>query len=716
MTDYLPEERARGITIQSAAITFPWAKHSINLIDTPGHADFTFEVARSLRVLDGAVAILDGVAGVEAQTEKVWRQADEWALSRVAYVNKMDRTGAGFGRTVREIYSRLGARPIVMQLPVFEGGLEGGTFKGVVDIIEQVVLTWSAEEDGKSKISAIPLAKCGMEDVVKETGIARTAMMETLAELDDQFLEYYLEHQEGKGISGQIRKAIRSLTIKGTIVPVFCGASLRDVGVEPLLDAIVHYLPSPKDRPPPLVRLDHKNQLAALHSEKGLVCALAFKVIQDALKGPLVFVRVYQGSITKSSILLNIRTGDKERANRLLRMYADDSVEINAITDGNIGVVLGLKNTITGDTIVNKPPSTPFHLLPIPTSPPVFIASIEPHSLGEAQSVSNAIQRLLREDPSLTVTTDEDTGQLLLGGMGELHLQIARDRLINEFDAKCEMGKVRVSYRETLSNNSIAVVERLYEKEVNGKPTKVGMTVEVSNLSSVEQQSQPLHHRTQQVEEFGNIIDVNMAGSHTIPGIEEAQVVEAICAGVRAVLQSGPTFQLPLHSVLISVRDLQTFETLTTYQSIVTGVRLASQDALKEAISSRGTTLMEPFMKVVVTVNGHDVGRVVSDLTAARGGMILSMDSGTPNVQGDSTERVQIYAPPDATYEGDSTQTDITLATIIARVPLKEMVGYSTTLRSLTQGRGTFVMSFQGFERMTGERASAVQKELTGLE
>ena len=717
VTDYLPEERARGITITAAAITFPWAGRSLNLIDTPGHVDFTYEVARSLRVLDGAVAILDGVAGVEAQTEKVWRQADEWNISRIAFVNKMDREGAGFGRTVREISSRLNVRPVVLQLPVFEGGLDGGTFKGLVDLVDSVVLTWSRQADGKNLVSAIPLNLYPSESIRDEAKRANIALMDTLAELDDQFLELYLGNEAAQEMSsGSIRNTIRTLTIKRDIVPVFCGASLRDIGVQPLLDAIVNYLPSPTDRPLPLIRLENEDRETTLPHDGKELCALAFKVVHDATKGPLVFVRVYQGSLTRGMALYNTRTKDKERANRLLRMYADESIEIDTITDGNIGVILGLRSTVTGDTLINRRADHNFRLLPIPTPPPVFIASIEPDSLKEAHAVSDAIRRLLREDPSLSVTTDEDSGQILLGGMGELHLEISRDRLVRDFGAKCAMGNVRVGYRETVAGGLTSFVEKVYEREINGKLTKVGVTVEVSSSDNLQRLRQSQRNR-RQFKEIGNVIDIDLSRTSAINGVDENQLFEGIRSGVRPVLQTGATFQLPLHSTLIQVSNLVVFENQTTYQSVVSAARLATQEAFKNAFAERDSVLMEPFMNVLVKVNGKDVGRVVSDLTSSRGGMILSMDSGSTSEDHLSSNPLpSFYAPPDSTFQEDSTRLDNTLATVTARMPLKEMVGYSKTLRSLTQGRGTFVMSLEGFERITEERAKAVRKELTGLE
>ena len=717
VTDYLPEERARGITITAASITFPWAGRSINLIDTPGHVDFTYEVARSLRVLDGAVAIFDGVAGVEAQTEKVWRQADEWNISRIAFVNKMDREGAGFGRTVREISSRLDVRPVVLHLPVFEGGLDGGSYKGIVDIVDSVVLTWSRQTDGKTLVSATPLNVYPSKAVRDEANRANVALLETLAELDDHFLELYLDKEGGREISpSSIRNTIRALTAKRDIVPVLCGASLRDIAVQPLLDAIVNYLPSPTERSMPLIRLDDEGRQTTLpHNDKEL-CALAFKVVHDATKGPLVFVRVYQGSLRKGMVLYNTRTRDKERANRLLRMYADDSTEIDAITNGNIGVILGLRSTMTGDTLIDRRTDDNFHLLPITTPPPVFIASIEPDSHKDAHTVTDAIQRLLREDPSLSVTTDEDSGQILLGGMGELHLEISRDRLVRDFGAKCAMGNVRVGYRETVAGGSTSCVEKIYEREINGKLTKVGLSVEISSLDKLE----PLRHshrRRRHYTEIGNAVDIDLSRAGAINGVDENQVFEGICSGIRPVLQTGTSFQLPLHSTLIQVSNLLIFENQTTYQSIVSAARVATQEAFKSAFSERDSVLMEPFMNVLVKVDSKDVGRVVSDLTSTRGGMIHSMDSGSPSDEHLGPDRISsVYAPPDSTFNEDSMQLEHILATVTAMVPLKEMVGYSKALRSLTQGRGSFVMSFEGFERMTEERAKGVRKELTGLE
>ena len=709
VTDYLPEERARGITITSAAVTFPWASHFINLIDTPGHADFTFEVARSLRVLDGAIAVLDAVAGVEAQTEKVWRQADEWNLSRLVYVNKMDRIGAGFGRTIRDISTRLKARPLVLQLPFFEHGIQDGAFQGVVDLVGLRVFRSS-----DSKLLAMDVKDLPHAEVRAEIDRARAAMLDTLAELDDEFLETYITNSEETKIPApSIRKAIRSLTLRRSIVPVLCGASLRDIGVPPLLDAIIHYLPSPADLPSPTAEIISEGRKLASEQFPGQTCALAFKVIYDVVMGPLVFVRVYRGSIAKGMTLLNTRSGEKEKPTRLLRMYADESIDLERIEEGNIGVLLGTKSTVTGDTITSKRIGPLFQLQPIVSPHPVFIASIEPESLSEAKNVSDALQKLLREDPSLSVSVDEDSGQILLGGMGELHLEIAHKKLVQQFGAKCAMGKVRVSYRETLTSGVEFTVDQVYDREINGKPTRFGLAVTVSNVDLKVPNPPAKRHR--QYWEYGNLIDIDLSQVHSLTNIDEEQAAEAIYAGSRAALQSTSSLQLPYHSVLVRVSNLQGFEKLTTFQSIFSASRLATQHALKRAISSNGPALMEPYMTLCITVPDAVAGDVIGDLTSSKGGLVLSFNSVDPPDFPDSRTPGDTYLPPDSTLSNSSAKSDH-FVTISARVPLKEMIGYDKSLRGISQGRGTFIMSLEGFERMTGERASRVYRELTGEE
>jgi len=516
VTDFLPAERARGITIQSAAITFNWPpqpdptedlkileavqkhqqprsalSHRINLIDTPGHADFTFEVRRSLRILDGAVCVLDGVAGVEAQTEQVWNQAADWNIPRIAYVNKLDREGAAFGQTVREIGIRLGGWPAVCQLPWFEGAR--GKFCGIADVLTLTGLKYESGGDGKS-ITRLNLAQ--LEDaeptLAAELRQARIALVELLSEHDEDMIETFLEAEEDHLAitSTQLLSSIRRSLVSGDgrLIPVFAGASFRNIGVQPLLDAVNDLLPSPLERPQAEVSIGEttgtlsdlldgklvvKSSGKSKQSKKGDAavpamqktlkgCALAFKVVNDPRKGVLVYIRVYSGTIDRNALLYNTNLKQSERATSLLRMYANQSVPVDTIEAGQIGVIAGSKFARTGDTLISchgnravpPQPLDGLQLRPIHIPPPVFFASIEANSLKDERDMHDKLNLLLREDPSLHVTQDEDTGQTLISGMGELHLEIARDRLVGELKANASMGKIAIGYRETLTQAS----------------------------------------------------------------------------------------------------------------------------------------------------------------------------------------------------------------------------------------------------------------------
>ncbi|KAL9138588.1 MAG: hypothetical protein Q9175_000216, partial [Cornicularia normoerica] len=509
VTDFLPAERARGVTIQSAAISFHWppfsagdfqrgttntsslVPHNINLIDTPGHADFTFEVLRSLRILDGAVCILDGVAGVEAQTEKVWYQAANYHIPKIIYINKLDRDGAAFGETVKQIAARLHTWPAVCQVPWWEGGR--GHFIGLGDAIGLRAFKWTKGGDGKDfqviSIDDFPSSEAGFAQEIKE---ARRALVELLSEHDEYLVEKYLEVDEDhlaiacEDIMTSLRRCV--LNQSSNIVPVFAGASFQNMGVQPLLDAVVQLLPSPHEALDPEINLGGaEGKLSSLLSGKVMSagtgpkskastakfkkqstaliqnlesCALAFKVVHDPRRGALVYVRVYSGSIQRQSILFNTNLQISERAPQLLKMYASDSVQIDAIPAGQIGVIPGLKYARTGDTLISytgaNPKSGPpaplntLQLRPIEVPPAVFFSSVEPHSMSEEKAVKSALQLLIREDPSLQVAEDAESGQTLLSGMGEFHLEIARDRLVNEMKAKAAMGKIEIAYRESI--------------------------------------------------------------------------------------------------------------------------------------------------------------------------------------------------------------------------------------------------------------------------
>ncbi|KAK5149271.1 hypothetical protein LTR04_007256 [Oleoguttula sp. CCFEE 6159] len=811
VTDFLPAERARGITIQSAAVTFSWPPangragpqgpskasaveaskdvlprssnpHSINLIDTPGHADFTFEVLRSLRILDGAVCILDGVAGVEAQTEKVWIQADQYRIPRIIFVNKLDRDGAAFGRTVKEIGARLHGWPAVCQIPWWKNG--NGTLQGVGDVVGLKGILWEEGGDGKAvKMSRLDELTRIDSKLAEELKKARIALVELLSEHDDSMVERFLEHDEDHlAISEvEIRESLRRCVLQSPqqVIPVFAGASFRNVGVQPLLDAVVDLLPAPNERPDPEISVgDAKGGLNDLLTGRLVVadeisatsargkkavgspkptalmrnleaCALAFKVVTDSRRGVLVYVRVYSGAISRNAALYNTNLQVTERAPRLLKMYANDAVEIPSISAGQIGVIPGLKYARTGDTLVaytginpkNGPPApiNSLQLRPITVPPPVFFTSVEPNSLAEEKHIAETLGLLLREDPSLNVSVDPESGQTHLSGMGELHLEIARDRLINDFKAKAEIGKIEIGYREAILTPSPSCTE-VFDREIAGKQARASCTATVSPLeesfldSTSSDNSKTMilsdsnrltvHHPT--LDSFGNAL------SSETPSLPQTLQLPAILAalqnGALAALARGPRHTYPLHSTQINITlDPATdiFPT-TTSAALSSAARLAVQAALKAASTDGDTVLMEPVMHVTISTDENSLGSVVHDISSARGGQVVSLggddsDSHSSTPLGNRALVIDpkcIYAPPDP-FAGSAGEADVAAEVngqrqITARVPLKEMVGYLKHLRALTGGRGTFVMSVDRFERMGAQRMRAVLGEMRG--
>lgn len=736
--------------------------HTINLIDTPGHADFTFEVIRSLRILDGAVCILDGVAGVEAQTEKVWAQANSWNIPRIIFVNKLDRDGATFERTVKEIGSRLRGWPAVCQIPWWEGGK--GRFTGVGDVVNLCALKWAEGGDGKS-IEHFTLEALEKEDpgLRAELIKARAALVEALCEQDELLLEKWLEcNDDSLAIPGQsIIDSLRRCVVgnPGRLIPVFAGASFRNIGVQPLLDAVDNLLPDPTERPDPEISLGTMNgslsdllqgklniaqsvgtkQLTKKSAApKALVsniegCALAFKVVNDARKGVLVYVRVYSGSINRNAPLWNTSLHVTERAQRLLQMQASDSIEISHIPAGQIGVIAGLKHARTGDTLMSytgvnpkigpPAPLNSLQLRPIEVPPPVFFAAIEPHSLSEEKNVADTLALLLREDPSLHVNVDEDSGQMLLSGMGELHLEIARDRLVKDFKAKATMGTIEISYRECVLSNTKAH-RVLFDREIANKRGKAGC----------EATCEPLAETTTEVPytvlRDGNAITTQILTSTDPENPEDAptlspelsldSIQNAMINGAVAALARGPRRGFPLHASHITLTfnlSEDFFGVDTTPAAISSAARLAAQATLKEALDKEALGLMEPVMNVVISCDEGSLGAIIHDISASRGGHILSLESEVDDGNNSDAENTividtkRIYAPPDPFASGtgpvDSSgpgrQRHIT-----ARVPLKEMVGYLKHLRSLTGGRGTFIMSVDKFEGLSGPREKAL--------
>lgn len=804
VTDFLPAERARGITIQSAAITFHWPpaadsdgppksfaqskeQHTINLIDTPGHADFTFEVVRSLRVLDGAICILDGVAGVEAQTEKVWRQANNYRIPRVIYINKLDRDGAAFNRTVNEIASKLHTWPVLCQIPWWKDG----KFVGVLDAINLRGLYWEQGGDGSifdvhdyQSLTALD------SDLAEELKKARVALVEILTEHDDKMVEEYIDADEDfmaiapAVIIESLRKSL--LSAENKITPVFAGASFRNTGVQPLLDAVNDFFPSPKETADPEIRLgEGRSSLAKLlHGELMAVdaqatkskskkapipstaktasmvqnlqaCALAFKVVNDPRRGVLVYVRVYSGSIARNALLYNTNLALSERAPRLLRMYANDAVEIQSIDEGQIGVIAGLKHARTGDTLIVYAGSNPktgppaplntLQLRPIDVPPPLFFTSLEPASLAEEKNLNEHVALLLREDPSLTVSIDPESGQTQLAGMGELHLEIARDRLINDFKVRATTGAIEIGYREAILDASGAPITETFDREVAGRRAAASCTASVAPIED------GTDHEIAEDDEYLHSVllsdSTNRLTVHTptllpsgLPASSEhpslpldlplAVCIAALSSGTSAALARGPSHALPMHSahVHITLDPATHLTTSSTAAALSSAARTAVTSALRIAAKNRETVLMEPVMLASIAVTEDSLGAVVHDLSSARGAQVLSLDGGEDGDSASSEEHIgfssaalaRVYAPPDPFGDRDAGGGDGAARgqgqqrLVKARVPLKEMVGYLKNLRSLTGGRGTFVMSVDRFERMNGQRMKAVLQEMKG--
>ena len=814
VTDFLPAERARGVTIQSAAITFHWPTlpqeghdmrrlhkagvpsqvqephlpHTINLIDTPGHADFTFEVLRSLRILDGAICILDGVAGVEAQTEKVWYQAATYHIPKIIYVNKLDRDGAAFGKTVQEIASRLFCWPAVCQIPWWEGGK--GRFIGVGDVIGLKACRWADDGDGKF-IEAIDLDDLPPRDTKfgQEIKKARVALIELLGEHDDTMVERYLDCNENhlavlaKDVNASLRRCV--LDIATNVVPVFAGASFRNIGVQPLLDAVINLLPNPSEARDPEVSVGELNgSLAELLAGKLLVeqaglsskskkqlmsprkistavikfieaCALAFKVVHDAQRGALVYVRVYSGTIQRNTLLFNTNLQRSEKASRLLKMYASDSTEVSEIPAGQIGAIPGLKYARTGDTLVcykgmnpkNGPPAplNSLQLRPIEVPPAVFFSSIESQSSGEERAVSNALALLVREDPSLQLNTDEDSGQTLLSGMGEFHLEIAKDRLTRDFKAKASMGKIEIAYRESVLLPSLPQLYT-FDQETAGKKGKASCTVIIGpwgedngpntnwdDFTSVTVDNN--NQITTTINAIDNTNTANTSWNGELPSHLPLPLVHtALRNGALAALGRGIVHGFPLINTRVSLTinpRTQIFGNETTPATIQAAARFATKEAIKKSMTEGGSALMELVMNVTVSTDEASLGAVVNDISSSRGGHVISVDDADvlPAGGGNATrndipmiDMRKVYIPPDPFAAPQSGETKehgemdygSRHRSITARVPLKEMVGYLNHLRSLTGGRGTFVMNADRFERVVGQREQALLKELRG--
>ena len=635
--DWMVQERERGITITAAATTCHWQGHRINIIDTPGHVDFTVEVERSLRVLDGAIAVFCSVGGVEPQSETVWRQADKYRVPRIAFVNKMDRVGANFQGVVRQISEKLGAKPVPIQLPI---GVED-TFRGVVDLITKKAIIYVDDLGTRSDETDIPA------EMVDDVEAAREALLEAVAEVDDELMAKYLEGEEIT--PEEIRRALRKGCLNLQLVPVLCGSAFKNKGIQPLLDAVVYYLPSPLDLPPVRgVNPNTDQEETRTASDDAPFSALAFKIMADPYVGKLAFFRVYSGVLKAGSYVLNSTKGRKERIGRLVRMHANHREEVDAVYAGDIAAAVGLKDTTTGDTLCDE--GSPIVLEKMEFPEPVIEQAIEPKTKADQDKLGLALQRLAEEDPTFRVHTDHETGQTIIRGMGELHLEIIVDRLLREFKVEANVGKPQVAYRETIRKPVRS--EGKFVRQTGGRGQYGHVILEIEPLEPGKGF------------EFVNKIVGGVVPKEYIPAVEE---------GIKEAMQTGVLAGYPVVDVRVSLVDGSYHEVDSSEMAF----KIAASIGFKEGAKKADPILLEPFMRVEVVTPEEFLGDVMGDLNARRGRIEGMERRGNTQV-------------------------------VRARVPLAEMFGYATDLRSMTQGRASYTMFFSHYEPVPANIAQEV--------
>jgi elongation factor G len=635
--DWMEQERERGITITAAATTSSWDGHRINIIDTPGHVDFTVEVERSLRVLDGGVVVFDAVAGVEPQSETVWRQADRYNVPRICFINKMDRTGAGFWRTIDMIRDRLGAKAAPVQLPI---GQESA-FEGVIDLLSLQALYYTDVLGANPQVAPIP------DHLRAEAEEHRAKLIEVVAETSDELMIRYLEGEELS--VDEIIAGLRAATIAGRLVPVLCGSALRNKGIQPMLDAVVRYLPSPLDVPP-VTGIDPKTDqtLTRTASDSEPFSALAFKIVADPFVGRLAYFRVYSGTLAAGSYVLNSTKNQRERIARLLRMHANKREEVASVGAGDIAAVVGLKNTFTGDTLCDLDQQIILETIRFPE--PVISVAIEPKTKADQDKMGLSLARLSEEDPTFRIRTDTETGQTIISGMGELHLEVIVDRMLREFKVEGNVGRPQVAYRETITQAVEA--EGRFVRQSGGRGQYGDCWIRIEPLGP-----------------SGGFEFVNKVVGGAIP----KEFVPAIEEGIREAMESGVVAGYPMVGVRAEVYD----GSYHAVDSSEMAFKIAGSMAFKSAAAKARPVLLEPIMRVEVTVPDDYMGEVMGDLSSRRG-HIAGIEARPPN------------------------------QVVRALVPLAHMFGYSTDLRSKTQGRASYSMEFSHYEEVPQSVAEAV--------
>ena len=641
VTDWMAQERERGITIVSAAVTAEWDGHLINIIDTPGHIDFTAEVQRSLRVLDGGIVVFDAVQGVEPQSETVWRQADRYHVPRICFVNKMDRVGASYENSIQSIKERLGANPIALQLPI---GSEAD-FQGAVDLIEMKAIVWQDDMGKDPIVEEIPA------DLIAQAEAKRDEMVEAIAETDDQLTFKYLEGEE---ISvEELKSALRNAVIANQATPVYCGSSLKNKGVQPLLDAVVDFLPSPLDIPAVTGINPKTEEEEERHAENSApTSALVFKIVTDPYVGRLAYFRVYSGKIEKGSSYFNPTKKSKERIGRLLRMYADRREEVDVIEAGDIGAVLGLKDSFTGDTLCNEGKQIVLESITFPE--PVISIAVEPKTQSDQEKMGEALRRLSEEDPTFQVRSDAETGQTVISGMGELHLDILVDRMLREFNVQANVGRPRVAYRETITR-PVEKAETRYVKQSGGRGQYGHVVLEM-------EPGKP----------GSGVIFLNKIVGGAIP----REFIPAVQKGVMEATEAGIVGGYPVVDINVTLYDGSFHEVDSSEMAF----KMAGSMAFKEGMHQGKAVALEPVMKVEVVIPEDYLGEVVGQINSRRGEI-----QGTDMRPGNSQA-------------------------IRAMVPLAEMFGYATELRSATKGRGVFTMEFDHYSKVSEK----LMKEVAG--
>ena len=635
VTDWMAQERERGITITAAAISTSWQDHRINIIDTPGHVDFTIEVERSMRVLDGVIAVFCAVGGVQPQSETVWRQADRYSVPRMVFVNKMDRTGADFLKVNKQIKDRLKANAFPIQLPI---GAEGD-LKGIIDLVSNKAYLYKNDLGTDIEETTIP------EDMKDEAIEWRSKLMESVAENDEELIEVFLD--KGELTEDQLKKGIRDGVLKYGLVPVLCGSAFKNKGVQLVLDAVVDYLPAPVDVKPIQGVLPNGKEDIRPSDDNAPFSALAFKVMADPY-GKLTFVRMYSGVLSKGSYVMNSTKDAKERISRLVILKADEREEVDELRAGDLGAVLGLKNTTTGDTLCNTEDPIVLETLFIPE--PVISVAVEPKTKGDMEKLSKALQSLSEEDPTFRVSTDQETNQTVIAGMGELHLEILVDRMLREFKVEANIGAPQVSYRETIRSSSKG--EGKYARQTGGKGQYGHVVIEMEPA------------------EVGKGFEfVNKIVGGTVP----KEYIGPASNGMKETCESGVLAGYPLIDVKVTLVD----GSFHDVDSSEMAFKIAGSMAFKDGVKKCNPVLLEPMMKVEVESPDDFLGSVIGDLSSRRG-----------QVEGQSV--------------------DDGLSKVQAKVPLAEMFGYATQLRSMTQGRGIFSMEFANYEEVPRNVAEAI--------